>query len=170
MTAAPDRLELRSALGRFATGVAIVTTLDGNGSPIGLTINSFSSVSLDPPLVLWSLVSTSHNLSAFRAAGRFAVNVLSHDQADLALRFARPVADRFGDALVQAGLGDLPLLSGALATIECDTHEILAGGDHTIFMGRVKRVRQFHGQPLLFYGGRFAEMGAARASRTLETA
>lgn len=163
LNAGVDRLHLRAALGRFATGVAIVTTAENDGVRIGLTINSFNSVSLDPPLVLWSLANHSPNLASFRSAGGFAINVLNHQQSALAMQFARPVADRFADVVADAGLKGMPLLRGALATFECHTHEIVAGGDHTIFIGRVLRARQIEGRPLLFYGGRFAEMNAEPA-------
>lgn len=153
-----DKAEYRAALGRFVTGVAVVTTTDAEGRRIGLTINSFNSVSLDPPLVLWSLANCAPSLAAFTAAGHFAVNVLACSQRDLAMQFARPRQDKFEGVDIVPGVKDLPLLRGAIATFECRTHERLEGGDHTIFLGRVERIRFFDDKPLVYYRGRFSEL------------
>ena len=135
--AAIDPRALRDAAGRFATGVTIVTTRDESGTPVGLTANSFSSVSLDPPLVLWSLAKTSRAAPAFVTADHFAIHVLGKDQQDLALRFASPVADRFAGVEQGQGAGGVPLLPGCSARLECSTWAVVDGGDHHVFIGRV---------------------------------
>jgi flavin reductase (DIM6/NTAB) family NADH-FMN oxidoreductase RutF len=147
---------LRAALSRFATGVTIVTSLDANGAPIGLTCNSFNSLSLSPPLVTWALSAASSKLAAFAASGQFAVNVLSAHQAPLAQGFATRGEEKFeGVALLHAASG-LPLLAGALAWFECRTLATHAYGDHVLFVGEVAHFSDNgHAQdPLLFMNGK----------------
>ena len=162
-----DQKAFRTALGRFATGVTIATTLDDTGAPVGLTANSFNSVSMDPPLILWSLARASCNLGHFQRHGRFAINVLSADQAALCQRFASPVPDRFAGVDWEAGLGGVPVLTSSLAVFECVTENEMDGGDHVIFLGRVARFghgREAAGDqsPLIFYDGRIGPAPAAR--------
>src|SRR5687768_10631584 len=114
-----DPRALRNALGTYATGVTIVTTTNADGAPIGLTCNSFSSVSLSPPLILWSLSLRSPNLSNFLQAPHFAVNILAADQADLAHRFAQPIANKFDGVGYRNGMCGVPLIDGASARLEC---------------------------------------------------
>ncbi len=151
-----DPKQLRGALGRYATGVAVVTAIGlGNGQetgPVGLTINSFASVSLDPPLILWSLRNDSPALPAFRAASHFTVNVLAADQRAISDRFARP-GDKYANVSWRPGLGGAPVLDGCLASFECARHAELAGGDHVIFLGRVGRFLFTDGDPLLYFAG-----------------
>jgi len=156
-TAAPfDSREFRDALGRFATGVAVVTAVSAAGDKLGLTISSFNSVSLAPPLVLWSLMQTSSSLQAFRAVGHFAVNVLSAEQLPLAEQFARRDVDRWAGVAHLPGPGGTPLLEGAIATFECRSHSQLDAGDHVIFLGEVLHCTHRSGvPPLLYHGGRF---------------
>lgn len=151
-----DTNTFRRALGRFVTGVTVVTTRDAEGRPIGLTANSFNSVSLDPPLVLWSLARRSANLAAFEAASHFAVNILADDQTALSERFARPSEDRFAGLDWTEGLGGAPVLAGCAATFECRTESRHEGGDHVIFLGRVERFDHAERVPLAFHGGRYA--------------
>lgn len=151
-----DPVAFRMALGRFVTGVTVVTTLDAAGAPIGLTANSFNSVSLDPPLVLWSLSRRSINLPVFEAASHFAVNVLSIDQKHLSDRFARPVEDRFRDVEWTPGAGGVPVLRDCAAVFECASHERYEGGDHVIFIGRVERFDHQNRVPLAFHAGGYA--------------
>ena len=153
-TALHDARALRDALGAFATGVAIVTTRAQDGEH-GLTINSFASVSLDPPLVLWSLDRRSHSLNAFETAPAFAVNVLGRHQADLARRFARPHVDRFAGLTLTAGLEGAPLLADCIAAFECRRTATHEGGDHVIFVGRIERYHADHRPPLVFSRGKF---------------
>lgn len=157
--AAVDPHRLRQALGRFATGVAIVTTLDARGQALGLTINSFASLSLDPPLVLWSLRRASGCFDAFCAAPHFAINVLAESQVDQSQLFASRCEHRFG-ASWQRGAHGLPLLEGAAATFVCATDAHQEAGDHELFIGRVLAMRESHAPPLLFYGGRYRRLGA----------
>jgi flavin reductase (DIM6/NTAB) family NADH-FMN oxidoreductase RutF len=154
-----DTRALRNALGRFATGVAIVTAIDPDGHPIGLTVNSFSAVSLNPPLVLWCLDNTSHNLEAFRRASHHAVNILSTGQEDFSNRFATWPVDRFAGLRWRAGLGGAPLLADCCATFEVANETSHAGGDHTIFVGRVDHFDESPaGQPLLFHAGQYRRL------------
>jgi flavin reductase (DIM6/NTAB) family NADH-FMN oxidoreductase RutF len=161
-----DKAQYRAALGRFVTGVAVVTTTNPNGQRVGLTISSFNSVSLDPPLVLWSLANKAPSLAAFSAAGRFAVNVLASSQMDLALQFSRARPDKFEGVEIEAGVQDLPLLRGAIATFECRVSEKFEGGDHTIFLGLVERIRFFDDKPLVYYRGQFSELTDSPNTRT----
>ncbi|MBK0391404.1 flavin reductase family protein [Ramlibacter sp. CrO1] len=148
--------EFRSALGMFATGVTIVTAMTSEGKPIGLTANSFNSVSLDPPLVLWSLARAAASLPAFSTGSHYAINILAADQKQLAERFARRGTDRWAGLEYQRGSGNAPLLDGALATFECYNRSRYEEGDHVIFVGEVERCTWRPGAaPLLFHGGRF---------------
>jgi len=147
---------LRNALGRFATGVTIVTALDRDGHPIGLTVNSFSAVSLTPPLVLWCLDNSSHNLAAFRHASHHAINVLAAGQLDLSNRFATWPVDRFAGLPWHPGAGGAPLLPGCCASFEVANEAAHPGGDHTIFVGRVERFSEAPAlAPLLFHAGQY---------------
>lgn len=148
--------EFRTALGMFATGVTIVTARTSDGAVIGLTANSFNSVSLDPPLVLWSLAQAAGSLPAFRAGSHYAINVLAKDQKSLAERFATKGADRWNGVRFADGMGGAPLLEGAAATFECFNRSRYEEGDHVIFVGEVERCSWRNGaSPLLFHGGRY---------------
>jgi flavin reductase (DIM6/NTAB) family NADH-FMN oxidoreductase RutF len=149
---------LRAAFGHFATGVTIITMLDSAGRRVGMTANSFSSLSLDPPLVLWSLARTSVNHPAFCATSHFAVHVLDSHQTDLARHFATKDIDRFGELATEVGLHGLPLLSEYHARFQCESAGCHGGGDHTIIVGRVLRFDERPGDPLLFYRGKFASV------------
>ena len=150
-----DPLALRAALGQYATGVTVVTTHDRDGRPVGLTVNSFASVSLDPPLVLWSLALSSSRLPAFKACRHFAVNVLAADQLELSNHFAMTGIDKFADLAWSPGLGGVPLLEGCCARFECHSEAQHEGGDHLIFVGRVERFMRDERAPLLFHGGAY---------------
>ncbi|MBT9507306.1 flavin reductase family protein [Rhodoferax sp.] len=148
--------EFRAALGMFATGVTIVTARTAEGELIGLTANSFNSVSLDPPLVLWSLARAAASMPAFSTGSHYAINVLGADQHDLAKRFAAKGLDRFADVAFVEGVGGAPLLSGAAASFECFNRSRYEEGDHVIFVGEVERCSHRLGaSPLLFHGGKF---------------
>jgi flavin reductase (DIM6/NTAB) family NADH-FMN oxidoreductase RutF len=148
--------EFRTALGMFATGVTIVTARTSDGRVIGLTASSFNSVSLDPPLVLWSLSQAAASLPAFRAGSHYAINVLAADQKQLAERFALKGADRWSGVKFSDGECGAPLLDGAAATFECFNRSRYEEGDHVIFVGEVERCAWRAGaSPLLFHGGRF---------------
>lgn len=147
-----DSREFRRALGRFATGVAIATT-DHDGTPVGLTINSFSSVSLEPPLVLWSLRSDASTLDSFVSSQRYAINVLSVEQRGLASRFAKHGSDKFIGVRYRTGLGDCPLLPSCLAYFECRLVDTIVCGDHLVLLGAVERASHRDGEPLVFSSG-----------------
>lgn len=150
---------LRRVLGSFATGVTIVTTRDANGRPVGLTANSFNSVSLTPPLVLWSLGSGSGSIDAFRHAEHWAVHILAADQQPLSERFARRGEDRFAGLDVGQGVGGVPLLGGCAAVLQCRAVAQHVGGDHLIFIGDVQCCdHHADAAPLLFHAGRYAQL------------
>lgn len=146
----------RDALGAFATGVTIVTTRDREGRDVGLTANSFNSVSLDPPMVLWSLAKNARSLPAFVEATHFAVHVLAADQEELSLRFAARGADKFSDLELDRGPERIPLLRGCSARFQCSTAFRYEGGDHMIFVGAVEAFDHTDRPPLVFHGGRYA--------------
>lgn len=143
----------RDALGRFATGVAVVTTMTESG-PVGITVNSFASVSLDPPLVLWSVDRDAERFEAFAAARASAIHVLQQGQRDLALHFARRDAD-FNGLPWEAGVTGAPLLTACLTRLECHRHAVHEGGDHLILVSEVTRVATMPGAPLIFAAGAF---------------
>lgn len=153
-----DTLQLRSALGTFATGVTIITTRSPAGVDVGLTVNSFNAVSLDPALVLWSLDKRSSSLSAFMACTGFTVHVLSASQRGLAERFARKGADKFAGLGVSRSLNGDPVLEGCTARFECRTTQRHEGGDHWIFIGEVLALRNHGRPPLLFHAGRLTTL------------
>ena len=155
----PTPRALRDALGRFATGVTIITCVDAAGQRVGLTANSFNSLSLQPPLVLWSLRRESPVLEAFESATHFAINVLAEPQVDLSRRFAAQVEDRFAEGHWTAGLGGAPVLAGCTAVFECRVHARLDGGDHRLFVGEVLRVAEQGLAPLLFHSGHYRMLG-----------
>jgi flavin reductase (DIM6/NTAB) family NADH-FMN oxidoreductase RutF len=151
-----DSRELRNVLGSFGTGVTVVTTVGASGEQIGLTANSFSSVSLDPPIVLWSLGKQSRNLPVFHESGRFVVNVLGVDQLHLSNQFAKPAEDRFAGVECISGLGGLPVISGCAANIECETISAQEVGDHILFLGKIVRYTHMKKDSLLFCNGAYA--------------
>jgi flavin reductase (DIM6/NTAB) family NADH-FMN oxidoreductase RutF len=150
-----DSRQFRDALGEFATGVTIICAGLGGGRYVGLTANSFNSVSLDPPLVLWSLSRRSLSLPAFEAAERYSVNVLSAGQTELARRFSRPHKDRFAGVGYRMGWADAPLIDGCAAWFECRHHGLHRAGDHVIFIGEAVTCERTQGHGLVFHHGRF---------------
>lgn len=151
-----DSRAFRAALGCFATGITVVTTRTPEGTPIGLTVNSFNSVSLEPPLVLWSLGLNSSYLEAFRQCSHYAVNVLAADQEAYSQRFAMMQGDRFADIAWTEGAGGAPLLTGCCATFEVANSNEYPGGDHALFVGRVENFSQdTDKEPLLYFGGAY---------------
>jgi len=148
--------EFRSALGMFATGVTIVTARSASGAPVGLTANSFNSVSLQPPLVLWSLARSAGSMPAFERGSHYAINILAADQRELAERFASKSTDRFADLEFRDGAGGAPVIHGAAAVFECFNRSRYEEGDHVIFVGEVERCSWRRGaQPLIFHGGQY---------------
>ena len=156
-----DAATFRRALGGFATGVAVVTTADTGGRRDGLTVNSFSSVSLDPPLILFSLGRDADSRAAFMSATHFAVNILREDQEDLSARFAAPGPEKWRGLELETGAGGCPLLKESLATLECEIAIRYAGGDHDIFVGRVTGLRSdADARPLMYYRGGYRRLMA----------
>ena len=164
MSETSDARAFREALGAFATGVTIITTCDEAGEPIGVTVSSFNSVSLDPPLVLWSLAKDSRSLPAFREAGQFAVHVLAQGQEHLADRFARSGADKFAGNPWHPSETHMPLFEKFAARFECQTVHEYDGGDHVIIVGKVLRFDTQDLQPLLYYGGSYGEYSPLKTS------
>ena len=154
-TAPFDGKALRQALGDFVTGVTVVTTVDAQGRFHGLTANSFSSVSLDPPLVLWSQATRAPSHPVFCHAPHFAINILAEDQIELSNRFATSGQDKFAGVAFDRGMDGLPLLQGCRAWLECTASARLPGGDHTIHVGEVRSIRRAGRRPLVFGGGQY---------------
>lgn len=155
--AAVDPLTMRRTMGRFATGVAVVTTSSG-GTPQGMTVNSLTSVSLDPPLLLVCLTIGARSTEAVTDSGRFAVNILSARQENIAMRFARRGEDHFADLEVTYGKHRVPIVPGAFAHLECEVERHFIAGDHLVVIGRVTDVCERDGEPLGFLGGRFSDI------------
>ena len=154
-----DAKALRGALGRYATGVTITTCEGPDGQPVGLTVNSFGALSLEPPLVMWALRLASPALPAFRAASHFAVNVLAEPQMELSRRFASPVPDRFAEGRWAQGEGGAPVLADCCAVFECRTARALELGDHLLFVGEVVRLHEAALPPLVFQAGHYHHLG-----------
>jgi len=150
-----DRRDYRRALGQFATGVTVVTTRCGDGRRLGVTVNSFSSVSLDPPLILWSLARLSPTMADFMKASHFAVNVLESKQHHLSRQFSTPLPDKFSGVECDEGTAGVPLLCGAIAQFVCRNVRQYDGGDHVIFLGEVEEYKYSDGEPLVFHYGRY---------------
>jgi len=157
--------DLRRVLGAFVTGVTVVTTIDDEGRFHGVTANSFSSVSLDPPLVLWSQAVRSLSHPVFFNAERFAVNILAEDQIELSKRFAKSSQEKFSDIDIDIGMGGLPLLRGCSARLQCQIVSRVPGGDHTIYVGRVQSINQTERTPLVFGNGQYLLTGPYREER-----
>lgn len=150
-----DPRDFRNALGSFATGVTVITAAAPDGRQAGLTCNSFASVSLNPPLVLWSLVIYSPSMSIFQDASHFSVNVLGASQQALATQFATRAEDKFAGVKWEPGLGGAPVLADVVATFQCRTADRYYGGDHVIFLGAVESYAYNRAEPLLFARGSF---------------
>jgi flavin reductase (DIM6/NTAB) family NADH-FMN oxidoreductase RutF len=154
-----NKIEFRTALSRFASGVTVVTTRDLDARPQGITVSAFSSLSLDPPLVLVCIDRTAFVHDFFEASGVFVVNVLAAEQEDLSRLFASREPEKFEGLGYSAGGDGVPVLAGALAAIECRLKHVYMGGDHTIFVGEVEHVSvREDGHPLLYYRGGYASL------------
>ncbi len=153
---APTERQFRDALAQFATGVTVICVRRADGRYVGFTANSFNSVSLDPPLVVWSLHRQAENLAAFQSAQRYAINVLAGDQIELARRFSRPHADRFAGVPYRLGAADAPLIEGCVAWFECRHHAQQNAGDHVLFIGEVETCERTSGTALVFHHSRYS--------------
>jgi flavin reductase (DIM6/NTAB) family NADH-FMN oxidoreductase RutF len=146
----------------FPTGVAVVTTLAPDGAPHGLTMNSFCSLSLDPPLVMVAIARDCVFLGSFESSGHFAVNILTEAQRDLSNRFAQLPEGRFNGVGWKNGVAGSPLIEGALAVIECRTLQVMDAGDHRVLIGEAVAVEVGEGRPLVFFGSGYAGLDEAR--------
>ena len=154
-----DPRTLRDALGSFATGVTVVTCVDGDGGPLGFTANSFASVSLDPPLLLVCIANQARCAPVLLGASHFAVNVLQAGQEPASIRFSTPDEDRFGTTPWSIGETGAPLLMESLGVFECQRHAVHEGGDHKILIGEVVRASfDPNLDPLLFFRGRYRRL------------
>lgn len=153
-----DPKAFRNALGQFATGVTVITTVDKQGNKIGMTANSFSSVSLDPQLVLWSIAKTCKVFAEFNECKHFAIHVLNAEQQAISNQFASNCEDRFADIATHEGLGGTPILDNYAALFECELDNQYEGGDHIILIGKVINFDNRGGKPLLFHAGGYAEI------------
>lgn len=147
-----DGAAFRQALAAFPTGVTVLTALGEGGAPVGMTVSSFNTLSLDPPLILWSVDRSAPTVSVWTTAERFAVNVLSAEQADLSNHFARSAPDKFAGIDWTPGLGGVPLLAGTAARFECTAWARHDGGDHVLIIGKVDRLDRRDGAEPLVYG------------------
>jgi flavin reductase (DIM6/NTAB) family NADH-FMN oxidoreductase RutF len=147
--------QLRDGFGAFATGVAVVTASRADGEPVGITVNSVTSVSLDPPLILWCLDKGSASTSAFAPSARFAVHILAHDQKPLAMQFAGRGRNKWAGVPSANADTQPPCIDGVLCRLECQVVEVLPGGDHWMIVGSVLAIQRQSGVPLIFVGGRF---------------
>lgn len=153
-----DPKAFRRALGNFATGITVMTATGAAGERVGVTANSFNSVSLDPPLILWSIEKRSNSLAVFQQASHFAVNILAADQMHLSNNFARSSDDKFDGIEFDVGAGDAPLLHDCAAIFECERYEMLDGGDHWIMIGKVVSYSDIGRQPLCYHQGGYASV------------
>ena len=156
-----DPKELRRVMGHFATGVTIVTTKSGDGTPYGLTANAFTSLSLDPPLCIVCVDRRAESFAHFYDSKVFTVNVLAREQEELSNRFAKSGGDKFSGVPTVPGHHGAPLIAGALAHIECCITDTLEGGDHVIHVGRIEHVHTAPGEPLLYFQGRYRRLADA---------
>ena len=154
-----DSKDFRRCLGKFATGVTVVTCADSQGRPCGITANSFSSVSLEPPLILWNIAKVSNSLQAYLDAEYFVINVLTSAQQDLSSHFAKSDHTLFDDVAYVLSDDGAPLLPDTLASFECRTHQVHDCGDHYIIVGEVTGFNSSEGDPLLFYSGAYRSVG-----------
>jgi 3-hydroxy-9,10-secoandrosta-1,3,5(10)-triene-9,17-dione monooxygenase reductase component len=155
-----DDREFRRALGHFATGVVVVTASNA-GDRAGVTVNSFSSLSLQPPLVMFSLARNLRSFSLFQSAERIGVNILTADQRDISHRFAMAGSDKWAGTLASVGMSGAVLIDDALAHLECELHSVVDGGDHAIFICRVLGFRTNDGEPLMYFKGGYLSAAAA---------
>jgi Conserved protein/domain typically associated with flavoprotein oxygenases, DIM6/NTAB family len=151
-----DSRAFRRALGNFATGVTVVTAAAPGGRTVGVTANSFNSVSLEPALILWSIDKRSTSHEVFEQASHFAVNILAADQIELSNNFARPRDDRFAGVECEQGAGGAPLLADCSARFQCEKFQQLDGGDHWILIGKVVAFDDFGRSPLLYHQGAYS--------------
>ncbi|MBL4783284.1 MAG: flavin reductase family protein [Porticoccaceae bacterium] len=157
-----DAREFRDSLGAFATGITVVTATSADGKKVGCTANSFSSVSLDPPLVLWSIAKNANSFDAFNEAKDFAIHILHEGQEDISRLFSTKEADKFGQADHSEGRASVPVLNDYSVRFECSTEYLYEGGDHIIIVGRVHEMDNADKEPLGFYKGQYAKIDVSK--------
>ena len=150
--------EFRVALGKFASGVTVVTTKDKTGKVFGITVSAFCSVSLEPPLILVCIEKDTGSHHAFRETGAFVVNILHENQPHISHHFASPLEDKFTEIAYHSGIEDLPVLEDALVNLECRLRHCYEGGDHTIFVGEIERATVKNESPLVYWQGDYREI------------
>ncbi len=155
-----DTKNLRNALSKFATGITVITTSDEHGNPFGVTVNSFTSVSLEPPLILWCLGDQTFALDVFLQADYFVVNILSSDQENISTNFAIPGEfDRFADISYQIGIAPkVPLINNCLANLQCSRHSIDRQGDHWVFISKIEDTIINYGTPLIYFESQYSSL------------
>ncbi len=153
-----NKNEFRAALGRFASGVTVVTTRDADGRLHGITVSAFCSVSLEPPLVLVCIEKSAGSHHAFQAEKAFVVNLLNENQQHISDRFASHISDKFAGVSYHSGIEDLPVLDDALANLECVLKYAYEAGDHTIFVGEIENARVADGEPLLYFHSKYRKV------------
>ncbi|WP_043931664.1 flavin reductase family protein [Bacillus sp. EB01] len=150
--------KFKEVMGNYPTGVTVVTTVDENGTPVGLTVNSFASVSLDPLLILWSIDKRVSSHDLFTKSGKFAVNVLAAEQGDVCSLFAMKGADRFSQCEWELSEQNLPVLAGVTGVMQCKTFKTVDAGDHTILIGEVIEIESYNKEPLLYHKRTFGKI------------
>ena len=151
--------KFKSALSRFASGITIITTADNSGTPVGLTVTAFSSLSLHPPMVLVCIDKSANSYPSMTLKSHFVVNILAEDQEQLSLVFAsRSLQDRFSNIRFRLNAHNVPVLDGCLAYLECQVENSYEGGDHTIFVASVVNASNQEGNPLLYYASRYSQI------------
>ena len=155
-----DPIQLRNAFGTFITGVTVVTCRDASGKAVGMTANSFSSVSLDPPMCLWSIAKTATNFDAFSTSNHFAIHILHSGQEQVSRHFAAKNVDKFADVAHVTGVTDAPLLDDYSARFECEVEHRYAGGDHIILVGRILAFDNLDKEPLVFFKGQYKQLAS----------
>lgn len=150
--------KFKAVMGNYPTGVTVVTTTDENGTPLGLTVNSFASVSIEPLMILWSIDKNVSSYEPFTKAEKFAVHVLADDQADICSLFAMKGTDRFANCEWKTSEHNLPIISGALGVLQCKTHKTVEAGDHTILIGEVIDIENYDKDPLLYHRRKFGKI------------
>jgi flavin reductase (DIM6/NTAB) family NADH-FMN oxidoreductase RutF len=150
--------KFKEVMGNYPTGVTVVTTVDEDGTPLGLTVNSFASVSIDPLMILWSIDKNVSSYGPFTQTDKFAVHVLADDQADICSLFAMKGTDRFANCEWETSENGLPIIKGALGVLQCKTHQTVEAGDHTILIGEVIDIENYGKDPLLYHRRKFGKI------------
>jgi len=164
-----DSRHFRSALAQFPTGVVVVTARTADGERIGMTVNSFNSVSLDPPLILFSVHRAALTFQVWQAVDHYAINILNEEQEQISNQFARAKGDKWEGITPLIGTTGVPMLPNAAVVLECTAHARYAGGDHEIFVGRVLAIREHavtRGRPLVFFEGRYRQLAGKAGAHT----